>query len=34
MNYFFDKLNEEEDGFSVIAEYFSKNTMAFAKVID
>nr|CAG8438928.1 6700_t:CDS:10 [Entrophospora candida] len=31
---FFDMLDEAEDGFSVIAEYFSKNTMAFAKVID
>ncbi|CAJ0917859.1 15143_t:CDS:10 [Entrophospora sp. SA101] len=31
---FFDMLEKAEDGFSVIAEYFSKNTMAFAKVID
>ncbi|CAJ0886765.1 3775_t:CDS:2, partial [Entrophospora sp. SA101] len=28
---FFDMLEKAEDGFSVIAEYFSKNTMAFAK---
>ncbi|KAG0185380.1 hypothetical protein DFQ28_009464 [Apophysomyces sp. BC1034] len=31
---FFDQLDNEEDGFSVIADYFSKNTMAFAKLID
>ncbi|RIB17075.1 hypothetical protein C2G38_2001460 [Gigaspora rosea] len=31
---FFEKLNEAEDGFSVVADYFSKNTMAFAKLID
>lgn len=31
---FFEQLKEAEDGFSVIADYFSKNTMAFAKLID
>lgn len=31
---FFDQLDHEEDGFEVIADYFSKNTMAFAKLID
>ncbi|CAG8703669.1 27714_t:CDS:10 [Gigaspora margarita] len=31
---FFDKLKQAEDGFSVVADYFSKNTMAFAKLID
>ncbi|KAF7729543.1 hypothetical protein EC973_004217 [Apophysomyces ossiformis] len=31
---FFEQLDSEEDGFSVIADYFSKNTMAFAKLID
>ncbi|CDH55166.1 vacuolar membrane protein [Lichtheimia corymbifera JMRC:FSU:9682] len=31
---FFDQLDNEEDGFSVIADYFSKNTMTFAKLID
>ncbi|CAG8604564.1 4777_t:CDS:10, partial [Ambispora gerdemannii] len=31
---FFEQLEESEDGFSVIADYFSKNTMAFAKLID
>ncbi|CAO3619104.1 unnamed protein product [Mucor hiemalis] len=31
---FFDQLDHEEDGFDVIADYFSKNTMAFAKLID
>ncbi|KAI8092580.1 uncharacterized protein BX664DRAFT_90195 [Halteromyces radiatus] len=31
---FFDQLDNEDDGFSVIADYFSKNTMAFAKLID
>ncbi|CAI2179070.1 378_t:CDS:10 [Funneliformis geosporum] len=33
-NLFFDQLKEADDGFSVIADYFSKNTMAFAKLID
>jgi hypothetical protein len=28
------QLEDAEDGFSVIADYFSKNTMAFAKLID
>ncbi|CAO3667204.1 unnamed protein product [Rhizopus stolonifer] len=31
---FFDQLDYEDDGFDVIADYFSKNTMAFAKLID
>ncbi|GBC08910.1 hypothetical protein RclHR1_08490004 [Rhizophagus clarus] len=31
---FFEQLREEKDGFSVIADYFSKNTMTFAKLID
>lgn len=31
---FFDQLDHEDDGFEVIADYFSKNTMAFAKLID
>ncbi|RIA82013.1 hypothetical protein C1645_881286 [Glomus cerebriforme] len=31
---FFEQLKEADDGFSVIADYFSKNTMAFAKLID
>ncbi|KAI7907015.1 uncharacterized protein BX663DRAFT_494525 [Cokeromyces recurvatus] len=31
---FFDQLDHEEDGFEVIADYFSKNTMTFAKLID
>jgi hypothetical protein len=31
---FFDQLDHEEDGFEVVADYFSKNTMAFAKLID
>ncbi|CAG8559847.1 5223_t:CDS:10 [Funneliformis caledonium] len=31
---FYDQLKEADDGFSVIADYFSKNTMAFAKLID
>ncbi|KAI9033781.1 hypothetical protein CLU79DRAFT_725381 [Phycomyces nitens] len=31
---FFDQLDGEEDGFSLVADYFSKNTMAFAKLID
>ncbi|CAG8460462.1 14103_t:CDS:10 [Acaulospora morrowiae] len=28
------QMEEAEDGFSVVADYFSKNTMAFAKLID
>ncbi|CAO3609654.1 unnamed protein product [Cunninghamella blakesleeana] len=31
---FFEQLDNEEDGYNVIADYFSKNTMAFAKLID
>ncbi|GAB5588557.1 Vacuolar protein sorting-associated protein 11 [Umbelopsis nana] len=31
---FYAQLEDAEDGFSVIADYFSKNTMAFAKLID
>ncbi|KAG9302922.1 hypothetical protein G9A89_022339 [Geosiphon pyriformis] len=31
---FFEQLEESDDGFGVIADYFSKNTMAFAKLID
>ncbi|KAI8878575.1 vacuolar protein sorting-associated protein 11 [Backusella circina FSU 941] len=31
---FFDQLDNDEDGFAIIADYFSKNTMAFAKLID
>ncbi|CEP09879.1 hypothetical protein [Parasitella parasitica] len=31
---FFDQLDHDQDGFDVIADYFSKNTMAFAKLID
>lgn len=29
---FFDQLDNEEDGFSVIADYFSKNTMTFDQI--
>ncbi|CAG8553416.1 4440_t:CDS:10 [Paraglomus brasilianum] len=31
---FVQQLEDAEDGFSVIADYFSKNTMAFTKLID
>ncbi|CAG8480604.1 10621_t:CDS:10 [Diversispora eburnea] len=31
---FFEQLKDADDGFSVVADYFSKNTMAFAKLID
>jgi hypothetical protein len=31
---FFDQLDNDQDGFAIIADYFSKNTMAFAKLID
>ncbi|RUS22924.1 hypothetical protein BC937DRAFT_94921 [Endogone sp. FLAS-F59071] len=31
---FFAQIEDAEDGFAVVADYFSKNTMAFAKLID